>query len=383
MSGTIGPLLPSDEGFNHQIVDTFAAVSQSDYKWTEKVCGMAGARDGSLQVGFGFGKYTNRNVMDAYAGVSRGVEQWTVRASRSLAQDPETISIGPIHYQIVEPLRSMRVWLEANQIQPIAFEVLFEGTVPPVLEEREDRRDLHGFRRQADQIRYHQTGTASGWVEVAGKRHALTPDKWVCTRDHSWGVRQDVGVPLTDLEPDFTGSVSVLAIWNPVFFERPDGSRYALHHYFLQYGVPGFTHQKFQGGFESPNGNRELITALRPEIRFDPANKRLLGGKFVFTMADGSVRPLDVAPISDTGFHLGTALYFGFDGWYHGSWRGDQEVAGEYFSNCADPATVARINQFRDCMIRAVDPVGGGIGWGNCQTYVRGQWPEFGLDRDE
>lgn len=186
MSGTIGPLLPADEGFNHQIVDTFATVSQSDYAWTEKVCGMAGARDGSLQVGFGFGKYTNRNVMDAYAGVSRGVEQWTVRASRALAADPETISIGPIHYQIVEPLRSMRVRLEANQIQPIAFEVRFEGSVPPVLEEREDRRDLRGFRRQADQIRYHQTGTASGWVEVAGKRHALTPDQWICTRDHSW-----------------------------------------------------------------------------------------------------------------------------------------------------------------------------------------------------
>jgi hypothetical protein len=71
MSQSIGPLLPSDEGFNHQIVDTFAAVSQSDYSWTEKVCGMAAARDGSLQLAFGFGKYTNRNVVDAYAGVSR------------------------------------------------------------------------------------------------------------------------------------------------------------------------------------------------------------------------------------------------------------------------------------------------------------------------
>ena len=36
-SGTIGPLLDADEFFNHQIVDTFATVSQSDYSWTEKV----------------------------------------------------------------------------------------------------------------------------------------------------------------------------------------------------------------------------------------------------------------------------------------------------------------------------------------------------------
>ena len=49
---------------------------------------MAMARDGSLQIGFGLGKYTNRNVMDGYAALSRGREQLTVRASRSLASDP-------------------------------------------------------------------------------------------------------------------------------------------------------------------------------------------------------------------------------------------------------------------------------------------------------
>ena len=75
MPGTIGPLLPADERFDHQIVDTFASVAQTDLAWTEKVCGMACAKDGSLQIGFGFGKYTNRNVMDAYGGISRGVEQ--------------------------------------------------------------------------------------------------------------------------------------------------------------------------------------------------------------------------------------------------------------------------------------------------------------------
>ncbi len=33
----IGPLLGADEGLNHQIVDTFATISESDYAWTEKV----------------------------------------------------------------------------------------------------------------------------------------------------------------------------------------------------------------------------------------------------------------------------------------------------------------------------------------------------------
>ena len=44
MPGSIGPLLAADEQFNHQIVETFATVAQSDLAWTEKVCGMAAGR---------------------------------------------------------------------------------------------------------------------------------------------------------------------------------------------------------------------------------------------------------------------------------------------------------------------------------------------------
>ena len=75
MPNPVGPLIPADENLTHQVVDTFASVGTSDPSWTEKVCAMAMANDGSLQIGFGLGKYTNRNVMDAYAAVSRGVEQ--------------------------------------------------------------------------------------------------------------------------------------------------------------------------------------------------------------------------------------------------------------------------------------------------------------------
>ena len=138
---TLGPLVAADETFNLQIADTFATVSQSDRSWTEKVCAMACARDGSLQLGFGIGKYPNRDVIDAYAGVSRGVEQWTVRASRTLAPDHHT-SVGPIHYEVVEPLRVVRFRLEPNEVQPIAFEWTFEAAVPPFLEDR-DRHRLH------------------------------------------------------------------------------------------------------------------------------------------------------------------------------------------------------------------------------------------------
>jgi len=104
-SNPIGPLIPADEQFCHQIMDTFACVGSSDPSWTEKVCTMAMPRDGSLQLGFGLGNYTNRNVMDCYAGFSRGKEQITVRASRKLTPEPNLTVIGPVRYEVVEPLK--------------------------------------------------------------------------------------------------------------------------------------------------------------------------------------------------------------------------------------------------------------------------------------
>jgi hypothetical protein len=384
MSGSIGPLLAADEQFNHQVVETFASVGQSDLAWAEKVCGMAAAKDGSLQIGFGFGKYTNRNVVDAYAGVSRGVEQWVVRASRSLNSDPESVNTGPISYEIIEPLQSVRVKLEANEQQPIAFDILFTAIVPCVVEEREDRRDMHGYRKATDQIRYHQTGVVSGWMEVDGQRSEVSPDSWISTRDKSWGVRPQVGMPIADLEPDYHHLIpQVLAIWNPILFQREDGSRYAFHHYYLQFCAPGFERKSIQGGVEDSTGAGARITGMTPELHFSTPGKRLQAGEFLFHMEDGSERPMRFEKLSETGFYLGAGGYHGGDNHHHGSWRGELQVDGDYTADASQLLVLERYKQFRDCMIRVEDPVGRGIGWGNCQTYIHGPWPEFGLSGNE
>lgn len=384
MSGSIGPLLASDEAFNHQVVETFSSVGQSDPAWAEKVCGMAAATDGSVQIAFGIGKYTNRNVVDAYAGISRGAEQWVVRASRSLNSDPDTVNVGPIRYEIIEPLKQIRVCLEANEVQPIAFDLYFSAATACVVEDREDRRDMHGYRKSTDQIRYHQLGRASGWLEINGKRQTISPDSWIASRDKSWGIRPMVGLPIEDMEPDYQQHIpQALAIWNPLLFRRDDGSEYAFHHYYLAFNGPGFSHCRVQGGEETPAGKINTVVGMTPSLQFDPRNKRLLGGEFVFEMADGSQRPMQVEKVSETGFYLGAGHYHGGDGAYHGSWRGTLHVDGDYVSNAADPSVVSRYTQFRDCLIRVVDPVGGGIGFGNCQSYVHGPWTEFGLSGDE
>ena len=376
-----GPLVPADEGFHHQIVQTHAHVGQSDHAWTEKVCAMAAARDGSLQMGFGMGKYANRNVLDAYGGVSRGAEQWTVRGSRRLAADPATTAVGPIHYEVLEPLHAVRFRCEANDAQPISFEWVFEGIVPPALEDRHTQRARGGFRLESDLLRYHQTGRASGWLEVDGDRTEFDGDSWISTRDHSWGVRHDVGTPLRDIEPSgLIPGVSFRFNWCPMFMEQPDGDPYAIHHFFREIDAFGYEERHVEGGIEHADGRVEPFARLRPDLRYDPVNRRVLGGMLHFTMADGTDRPIEVEALGDTGLHLGAGLYFGLDGHHHGEWRGDLNLDGEYVADCRQPDAARRLHQIRDAVMRVRDPVGGGEGWANLQTTVYGAWPDLGLD---
>jgi len=376
-----GPLVAADEGMTHQIVETHARVAQSDRSWTEKVCAMAAARDGSLQLGFGLGKYTNRNVLDGYAGVSRGKEQWTVRASRRLSDDPEHLGAGPIHYDVLEPYQLVRFRCDANEVVPIAFEWIFAATVPARLEQRDVQRARRGYRVDAEVLRYHQIGVASGWVEVDGARTELSEQTWFSTRDHSWGVRQDVGLPAADLEAGGRpADVSFRFSWSPMLLERADGTRYAIHHQHRHLRVMGHEEQQFEGGVEHPDGRVDAFTAVRPELQFDPVNRRVLGGTVHGTMADGTARPITVEAIGDTGFHLGAGLYFGFDGHHHGEWRGSLHVDGEHIADCTTPDAARRLHQIRDAVLRVDDPVGGGTGWCNFQTTIFGAWPEVGLD---
>jgi hypothetical protein len=383
VTNPIGALLGADEQLTHQVADTFATVGTSDVSWTEKICAMAMARHGNVQIGFGLGKYPNRNVMDGYAALSRGAEQVTVRASRRLSPTPEVIAVGPIRYEILEPMQRVRFQLAANDAQPLAFDWTFDAAVPAFLEDRSHTRA--GYRTTTDLVRYHQIGVASGWIEIDGERTAIDPDHWVSTRDHSWGVRYEVGVPAPDIEGStarIPPGVGFMMIWSPTLLERPDGSRYAMHLHFLRYTAPGFEQMQVIAGVEHPDGRREPIVAIEPDLRFDPANRRLLGGSLLATLADGSERPITIEVVGDTGVQLGAGLYFGFDGHHHGEFRGALHVDGERIPDCRPPDVARRLHQLRDTAIRIIDPVGGGIGFGNCQPMAVGPWPDLGLDDD-
>ena len=243
---------------------------------------MACAKDGSLQVGFGLGKYTNRNVMDAYAGISRGVEQWTVRASRRLGAGSRARAVGPLRYEVLEPLREVRVGLEPNEraADRVRLDLRRRGAAVARGPRGRTCRTATASRRTS--IRYHQTGT---WLGLGGGRrqaHAIDARRVGLDARPLVGRAPRRGPPPTDLEHgDRPPNVSVFVIWNPMLMQRPDGTRYAIHHYLRRIEIPRvYRDDRFEGGIEHPDGREEFFRAHEPELRFDPVNRRLLGGRF-------------------------------------------------------------------------------------------------------
>jgi hypothetical protein len=376
----IGMITALDEVLNHQIVDTFASVGTSEHSWTEKIWSAIVKKDGSLGIDFGLGRYHNRGVLDAWGAVSRGSEQWTVRANRELRDDPSITEVGPLSYEIIEPLKKVRYRLAKNDLQPIAYDITFTAEMPPFFEDRHKQREKDGFRIGSDVIRYHQIGVPSGWLELEGQRIEVKPEEWTEYRDHSWGTRLDVGAHNPDIRPtsDFGdvkfGEGEYVLIWSPFMLVSPNGDKVAYHMYFQSKQGRIF----YSSGYRNhPDGTQEKIARVRPELRYDDKTRRLLGGRLHFDMLQGGSHTIEVEVLGTSGVHLGPGLYLGFDGRKHGSWKGPLELEGEHFANTLDVATLKRIRQVRDCPIRVTE--GDAVGYGIMETIVHGADEALGL----
>jgi hypothetical protein len=158
-----------------------------------------------------FGVYPHLNIADASFCVIRDGVQTALHASRWLNMERMDLSVGPIRIEVVEPLRRLRLIVEAPG-QGLAADILFEGRSFPIEEPRFIRRQ--GPRAFMDYTRLTQNGRYTGWVEVDGKKSSV--DGWIGTRDRSWGVRpigmRDAQVTIPPEAPQFYW------IWSPCNF---------------------------------------------------------------------------------------------------------------------------------------------------------------------
>jgi hypothetical protein len=380
MTSTIAPLTAADEAFNHQIVNTHAAVGTPDRAWTEKAWFTLMRKDATLQVNFGLGKYANRNIVDGFAGVQRGTRQRTVRASRVLAQSINDMNVGPLSYNIIEPFKTIRIALAPNVAQPISFELTFHATMPAFFENR-DVVVAQG-RVASDVIRYHQPGTVSGWIEIDGERSEVRPEEWYGFRDRSWGIREHVGVESTDLVPGSLGAVGGVKTgayhfnWLVSRIERPDGSAYDLAYYFRDLGgdgPPAF----FSGYINESDGRQIPILHLFPEITYRSSDKAAMSGRITAIVAGKGAsvesRVFEVEAINpEMGFRLLPGMYGAWKGQIHGSFKGEDFLDGECIDDVNAPEKLAETYrwQIRDRPMRIRE--GANSGYGDMESIILG-----------
>ena len=373
----IGQLHDADEGLNHQIVDTFATVAESDHSWTEKLWVSIASIDGAVQADFGIGKYHNRGILDGFGGVSLGRQQWTVRGSRELRSAPEDIAVGPIRYEVIEPRKSIRVVLEPNDIQPISFDLVLTGVTPPFFEERNLVRNRRSNRIDVNVIRYHQGGWVTGTITTDGVEHRLGEGAAFGYRDHSWGVRQGVGHPLADLigasarAEAAASSPKGRMIWMPAFLQRPDGTYYetAMH-------MAGLW--KLSGAFiNEQNGDQTQVRSIEPHMTYDPHTRFVKSGELHFQMETGEERIISVEALGESGFFLKPAGYGPWKGHKHGAWHGKLHLDGEHLADTRSDENLALLGQLRDTPIRVRE--GDAVGYGIMESLINGVWPELGL----
>lgn len=381
MIPSIAPLTASDEYFNHQIVNTHAAVGSSDRGWTEKAWFTLMRKDGQLQAGFGLGKYANRNLIDGFAGVQRGTQQRTIRASRVLSAAPEEMAVGPLSYEVIEPYKTIRLTLAQNAAQPIRFELTFHATMPAFFEKRDV--GIHGGRVASDVIRYHQPGTVSGWIEIDGERIEVNPDEWYGFRDRSWGLREHVGVDPTDLVPGNIGKtgqnktgMSYHSNWLVSKIDRPDGTSYDLAYYFRDFGGEG-PPEFFSGQINESDGTQIPILHLYPEIEYRASDKAAMRGRVTAIIAGPGKsvieRVFEIEAIdADMGFRLQPGMYGSWNGQIHGSYKGENFLDGECIDdvNAAAKTTENYRWQIRDRPVRVRE--GENSGYGDMESIILG-----------
>ncbi len=254
---------------------------------------------------------------------------------------------------------------------------MLSGVTPPSFENRNRVRNRRTGRVDVDVVRYHQGGWASGTVTVDGETHEVRPDEWFGFRDHSWGVRQSVGAPLTDLIPTRPADPLSKGImkWTPSFFRRPDGDYYESAIF-----VTGAAWNYTSAYVNHADGSQARVRTVEPRMAYDPHTRFVRKGELLLTMDSGEERVIEVAALGDSGFFLRTAGYGDWAGALHGAWRGKLHVDGEYIADCWDDEHLSLLGQFRDTPVRVRE--GDAAGYGIMESMVTGVWPELGLSAD-
>ncbi len=302
----------------HQITDVMRYVGTSDRNFYDRYYFNLHNCSEDIFVVFGLGQYPTLGVQDCFLLVRHGDKHHVIRASKPLG-DRSDISVGPMRVEVLEGLQKLKLTVEPNEYG-IELNATWDGQHAPFLEPRHYIRK-HG-RVLFDTMRFAQLGRWTGSLKVGDSQFDITPDKWIGSRDRSWGIR-----PVGEAEPQgiHTGTPSMEGMWNyfPAMFDD-----YAVHYIINETNGGKRSIEEAVKVWNDPNKEPEWLGRPEHDHVFNeamPFKCDIKEGIVRFPDAPGGPIELRGTPLLQTYLTVGTGYGLEPD-WRHGMYQGDELV---------------------------------------------------------
>ncbi|HEY3683104.1 MAG TPA: hypothetical protein VGL93_08695 [Streptosporangiaceae bacterium] len=312
-------LTPFDDYPVHQTSDPVAEPGTGDRNYYDRYFFNGYDRTGEFFFAVALGVYPNRRVIDASFSVVHAGTQRSVHASGRAPIDRAVTVCGPISVEVTEPLRRLRVRVDAPE-QGLTADLAFAARTPAVQEPRTIMRS--GVTVTGDYTRLTQWGDWRGTLTTGDTTLTCAPDAVPGTRDRSWGVRA-VGEPpggAPAAEPS-----QFFWLWAPLHFDDH------CTHFALIDDARG--RHRYESACRVPllpdADERTEIDHVRScdfAIDWAPGTRRARTAALHTTAWDGARTETRLTPLLT--FQMRGIGYFNQE-WGHGVWKGEHAVGGE------------------------------------------------------
>ncbi len=327
--------------------------------------------DAGLFFAVAMGLYPNRHVADAAFGVaigggSPGGKQVNVHASRRAPADRvDANEVGPIRVDVVDPLHTLRVTVDAPT-HGLRADLTFVRRSAPIEEPHFHHRV--GVRVLLDSTRFTQFGGWEGWLEVDGERIDLEPGTTLGSRDRSWGIRpvgerSSAGAPVAD--PQY------FWLWAPVNFES-----FSTHFDVNELSDGRRWHES--GFVARPSGPAEAMRSVDHRITWRAGTRA--AATFEVDLVPWEGEPSTIALDPHYEFHM-AGIGYSHPDWGHGVWRGELEVGGDRWDLPVDDPTAPHLVHVQTvARARSTGGLGEHEGLGVLEQLVIGRHRPTGLE---
>lgn len=369
-------LSPFDDYPFHQAPTPFATAFTSDAHYNDGYFCAFYAPEWYFFTGLRL--HPNVNVIDGWASVAHNNEQSVVRASRALHPAYGDLSVGPVRFEIVEPMKRLRL-VASNNPAGIEFDVELEAQSPPFIEDRYQHFKFGAVVN--DLIRYTQICCATGHASVAGQEIKI--DGWHAMRDHSWGVRSSMAVPTgikgTDRQ-DEASERRALRMWVP--FQVADHCGFYNTH-----EDPNGKPLDFEGRLDYADGRSVRLNAVRHHLEYLAGTTRPTGGTIELDGEDGVTRKYTLKLVGTPADVQAGGYYRGWsDNLGPGIYRGAAVVEHNHYDVSPGGAITGPPHvpeKFRlgptEYPMQMIGP-GGAEGMAHFEHTMNGPYPRYGFE---